>query len=82
MKQITHTIDNKEYIFIEVPKDAHDFKLSNNRHVGKTTIYFWTSLIRKHHDSTECLSKEGWDIKEDKFRIISEEDAENLVEFE
>ena len=28
MKQITHTIDNREYIFFEVPKNAKDFIIS------------------------------------------------------
>jgi len=27
MKQAKHKIDNREYIFVEVPKDTSDFKL-------------------------------------------------------
>jgi hypothetical protein len=53
-----------------VPEDAYEFHLSNNRHVDKTTIYFWSAMIDKHHDRTNCLSKQAWDIPENKYEII------------
>jgi hypothetical protein len=68
MKEIT--LNNKEYLLVEVPNDAYDFYLSNNRHVGYTTLYFWSSLIRKHHNNTNQLSKEAWDIKRDNYTIV------------
>lgn len=57
-------------IAVIVPEDAYDFYLSNMRRVGKTTIYFWTALIDKHYDGSNCLSKQGWDIPRNNYKII------------
>jgi len=81
MKQITHTIDNKEYIFVEVPKDAYVFYLNYEPSIGKPAINIRYKK-RGNNGSTYFGNEFNYPIDIiSTLSNISEEDAENLVEF-
>ena len=47
MKQQTHKIDNTEYIFVEVPKDASDFKFELlSIQIGYSRLFFSTKICK------------------------------------
>jgi len=80
MKQITHTIDNKEYIFVEVPKDAYGFYLNYEPSIGKPSINIRYKK-RGNNGSTYFGNEFNYPIDIiSTLSNISEEDAIKLVE--
>jgi hypothetical protein len=66
------TIQTKsgELILLKVPEDADRFSLSNLKWEDCTVIFYWTALIQKHHNGTNCFSRELISIPRGGYNIV------------
>jgi hypothetical protein len=76
MKQQTHKIDNKEYIFVEVDKTCKNFKKHFNKELSDYVLFFESDYVK---NITMDVGKSNINIIST-LSNISEEDAEKIVE--